>query len=292
MIKKIENENLIVEINEIGAGLYSIKSKKTGIEYLWQGNPTYWSGRAPILFPICGRLYGGKYVYKGKEYEMPIHGIVKTSEFDTSKKSDKEIKFILRSNDNTKKQYPFDFEFEVRYSLNGDSLEITYYVKNNDSKEMPFSLGSHPAFNVPFNSGETFEDYYIEFGKDVLDKIVLSDKCFYMGETQQYSLKDKKLDLQHNIFDNDALFFVMNTDKVKLKSKSKENYIEVSFNDMTCLGLWHTPKTDAPYVCIEPWHGIPSDEGKIDNLDTKRQTIKIQHDKTYQNTFVIKISEN
>ncbi|MBQ6922529.1 MAG: aldose 1-epimerase family protein, partial [Clostridia bacterium] len=68
MIHRIENERLIIEVNETGAELYSLKSKKTGTEYLWQGNPEYWEGRSPILFPICGRLFGGRYVYEDKTY--------------------------------------------------------------------------------------------------------------------------------------------------------------------------------------------------------------------------------
>ena len=93
MIRKIENDCLSVEINEKGAELFSIKSKKTGIEYLWQGNPEFWKDRATILFPICGRLFGGKYTYNGVEYEMPIHGIAKLFEFNAKSLSNTEIEF-------------------------------------------------------------------------------------------------------------------------------------------------------------------------------------------------------
>lgn len=291
MIQTIENEFLIVQINDTGAELFSLKSKKTGIEYLWQGDAKYWKGRSPVLFPICGRLYKGKYTFCGKEYEMPIHGIARTAEFSTHKLSDGEIEFIIKSNAKTKTQYPFDFEFAVVYALKGDKIEITYKVKNNDKKDMPFSFGAHPAFNVPWNADESFEDYYIEFGKDSLDKMILSGNCFYMDNAEKFPLKYKKLPLKHELFDNDALFFKTETDTVKLKSQKSGNYIEISYNGMTCLGLWHVPKTDAPFVCIEPWHGIPSDEGKVDDLVTKRQMITLQPNRVYANTYTIKIVE-
>lgn len=291
MIKRIENEHLIVDINETGAELYSLKSKKTGTEYLWQSDPKYWKGRSPILFPICGRLYKGKYIYNGKEYEMLIHGFAKGSEFTSRFISDAEIEFGLLSNEETKKQYPFDFEFKVKYALKASGLEITYTVKNKDSKVMPFSFGAHPAFNVPFKNGENFEDYYIEFNKDCLEKIVLSDTCFYTAGTEKFPLKDGKLSLKHNLFDNDALFFTATNGEVMLKSAKNTNGIKIVFNDMTCLGLWHVPKTDAPYVCIEPWHGVPSDDGKVDDLSTKRQMIKLEPDEIFSNSYMIKAME-
>ena len=291
MIHRIENERLIIEVNETGAELYSLKSKKTGTEYLWQGNPEYWEGRSPILFPICGRLFGGRYVYEDKTYEMPIHGIVKTAEFTVQNISDKEIDFTLVSDTSTKKQYPFDFKFIIKYALKDNGLGITYIVKNDGEKEMPFSFGAHPAFNVPFSNKERFEDYYIEFKQDELERKIFSDKCFDTGKTESYALKGKKLWLKHNLFDNDALFFTTETDSVKLKSNKSENYVEISYKDMTSLGLWHMPKTDAQYVCIEPWHGVPSDEGKVDNLDTKHQMIRLSPKKTSNNSYIIKIAE-
>ena len=106
-----------------------------------------------------------------------------------------------------------------------------------------------------------------------------------------YVLNDKKLELKHDLFDNDALFFETETDKVKLKSYTNKDYLEVSFKDMTCLGLWHWPHTDAPYLCIEPWHGVPADEGQTDNLATKRQIIQLPAKRKYRNSYIIKINE-
>ena len=56
MINYIENDKLIVGVKEFGCEITSIKSKTTGYEFMWQGNPDIWSGQAPILFPIVGRL--------------------------------------------------------------------------------------------------------------------------------------------------------------------------------------------------------------------------------------------
>lgn len=291
MIRKIENDYLSVEINEKGAELFSIKSKKTDIEYLWQGDPEYWNGRSTILFPICGRLFGGKYTYNGVEYEMPIHGIAKLFEFNAKSVSNTEIEFELLSSELTKKYYPFEFELTIRYSLKANLLKTEFIVKNTGDKEMYFSYGGHPGFNVPFTPNEKFEDYYIEFTKNELSKHVFSASCFDTGETEKFCFNKKKLPLSHDLFDNDALFFETESDKVKLKSSKSKNSIEVIYKDMTCLGLWHKPKSDAPYICIEPWHGIPSTDGIIDDFKTKQQMIRLNANKRYDNSYAIKIIE-
>lgn len=292
MISKIENEFLSVEINSLGAEVFSIKSKKTDIEYLWQGNPEFWKSRSTVLFPVCGRIFGGYYTYNNKKYEMPIHGFSKLFEFSANVISASEICFTLRSNEQTLAYYPFDFVFKITYKLDKSALLTKYNVQNVSNCDMYFSYGAHPGFNVPFNNAERFTDYYLEFSNSELEKLVFSDTCFNTGKTEKMALSGNKLNLSHDLFDNDAIFIKTNEGAVKLKSAKSSNYIEVSYKDMTCLGLWHKPKSDAPYVCIEPWHGVPSFDGVIDELTTKNQTLKLAPNKEYQNEYVIKIFED
>ncbi len=46
----IQNHELQVTLKALGATMTSITDSQ-GVEYLWQGEPTYWGGQAPILFP-------------------------------------------------------------------------------------------------------------------------------------------------------------------------------------------------------------------------------------------------
>ena len=71
-MRKIENDNYIVEVEEIGAELARFYNKKTGIEYIWNGDPEYWKGHGPILFPFIGGMTGLEYSYDGKVYPMTI----------------------------------------------------------------------------------------------------------------------------------------------------------------------------------------------------------------------------
>ena len=288
MIYEIKNDNLSVQINSLGAELFSIKSND-GCEYLWQGDPAYWGGRAPIMFPICGRLFGGVYTYLGKEYSMPSHGIARSSEFSLKEQGDSFLTLSLVGNDETKKMYPFDFTFDVTFVLKGSSLSVNYKVTNTDTKELIFGIGGHPAFNVPLEKGLCFEDYKVEFEKscDAL-RVDFSDTCFLTENDKLYRADGTKtIELRHNLFDNDAIFLYNVPKKIKLYSDKGEKSVTVKYDNMKYIGLWHATKKDAPYVCIEPWTSIPATDGIVDNLLTKKEMIHLSSGYTYKSKYEI-----
>ena len=264
----IKNDILTVAISDLGAELMSIK--KDGCEYLWQGNAAYWAGRACNLFPICGRLTNGIYTYKGETYEMMLHGFAKVSLFTVVDKSDTKITFLLKANDDTRKMYPFDFEYYVTYTLNGDTIEMKYTAKNLGDNVMYSAFGGHPGFNVPLDNG-SFEDYYVEFKCEKPAKKLLFNACYTTDDTEAFPLIDgKRLNLVHSLFDDDAIFITDMCKTVTLKSDKSDRSVTVKYPDMQYLGFWHKPQTDAPYVCIEPWQSVPAYYNVVDDLETKR----------------------
>lgn len=287
----IENENLMVTVSTLGAELMSIKQKQSGAEYLWQGDKKYWGGRAPNMFPICGRLWEGKYTYLGKEYQMPNHGIARSSELTLKSKANDEITLSLVSNEQTKEKYPFDFEYNVTFKLAGNKLFVTYVVKNNDSKELIFALGGHPAFNVPINNEGAFEDYYVEFDKECnAIRVDFSKEC-YCTKNDKYYIQGgtKRIPLKHELFDDDAIFLYNTAKKITLASEKHNRSVTMEFPRMKYVGLWHAPKTDAPYICIEPWTSIPANHGIVDDLLTKEQMNHLPSGYTYKNGYSIEI---
>jgi len=291
MIYTIENDFLTVKVSSLGAELTSIKGKANDCEYLWQGDEKYWAGQAPIMFPICGRLYEGKYTYLGKEYTMPNHGIARSSEFALKSAAQDEITLSLVANEETKKCYPFNFTLNVTFKLVKSSLEITYNVINNDTCELIFGVGGHPAFNVPINNQGSFDDYYVEFDNSCNAlRVDFSPTCFCTKDDKIYTQGGtKRIDLSHNLFDDDAIF-LYNVDKaITLKSDKYKGSIKLKYDRMKYIGLWHMPKTDAPYVCIEPWSSIPANDGVIDNLLTKEEMIHLPVGYSYKNTYSITI---
>ncbi len=292
MIYLIENDYLAVQVSSLGAELMSIKGKDTDTEYLWQGDSKYWEGRAPIMFPICGRLYEGKYNYLKKEYTMPNHGIARSSEFSLKMASREQITLSLVSNEETKKSYPFDFTFDVTFKVTGKTLEVTYGVKNDGEKELIFGIGAHPAFNVPIGGEGSFEDYYVEFDNQCNAlRVDFSPTCFCTKNDKVYKAQGtKRIDLAHDLFDDDAIF-LYNVDKaITLKSDKYRHSVRVKYDRMKYVGLWKMPKTDAPYLCIEPWSSIPANDGVVDDLLTKEEMMHLPVGYTYKNTYSITIS--
>lgn len=286
----IENEFLKAEVLSLGAELISLISKDDGTECIWQGDEKYWTGHSPIMFPICGRLCQGKYTYRGKTYEMGCHGFARHSEFELIACKDDEITLLLKSDSKTKETYPFDFNFFVCFSLKGRALTVKYKVVNTDTKELIFSVGAHPAFNVPLFGGD-FEDYYVEFNR-ACDAIRLTfspaclcdkkDPVFAQGGT-------KRIDLKHDLFDDDAIFLYNTAKKITLATEKSKRSITMYFNDFKYLGLWHKPKSDAPYLCIEPWCGSPDDDGGIGDLEAKRDMIRLPVGYSFSNSYRVEI---
>lgn len=286
----IKNSDLAVVINEQGASLWSIKDALE-TEYLWQGDSKYWADRSPNIFPYVARLTGGKYILHGQTYEMDIHGFAKDMIFDVEQISDSHIVFTICNTSETYKQYPYIFRFLVDYRLEENKLLITYIVQNEDDKVMYFGLGGHPGFNVPFEEGTEFDDYYLEFGSVThIEEVELSEEKFVTGGFRHFPLdKGTKLHLQHDLFEDGAIVLRNMACCVTLGTERSNKKICVKYPDMPYLGIWHMPKTDAPYICIEPWSSLPSRQGIIENLETQPGLISLAPKCEYRNQFDITI---
>ena len=104
MLYTIENECVRATFSSLGGELTSLYGKNTACEYLWQGDPAFWAKQAPVLFPICGRLFDGKYTYRGKEYTMGCHGFLRFMEMTVEEKTDTAITFRVSDNAQGKNQ--------------------------------------------------------------------------------------------------------------------------------------------------------------------------------------------
>ena len=287
----IENQEIKVTITDQGAEMISLIGKADNTEYLWQGDPTYWTGHAYNLFPICGRLTEGKYTYRGNTYEMNLHGFFRKSHVDMYEQGDNFISFRMVDSEATRKMYPFGFDFTLTYTLMENTVVTTFDVINTGDNDLIFAVGGHPGFNLPMGGEGAFEDYYLEFDEPCeTRKLVMSETCYYMNDTVPFPLRDGKyLSLTHDLFDNDAIFLANAAEGVTLKSDKSGKYVHLSYPDMKFVGLWHAPKTEAPYMCIEPWTSVPAIDGVIDDFETKLEMNKLAPGATYTNSFSITV---
>ena len=54
--------------------------------------------------------------------------------------------------------------------------------------------------------------------------------------------------------------------------------------------FWQKPNTDAPYVCIEPLCGLPSFEGKVDDIETKLYAKHLANGESHTDTVKITVN--
>ncbi len=248
----IKGNELSVAIKTKGAQIDSVKDT-SGKEYMWCGDPEIWEDKAPILFPIVSRLENDKYTYNGKQYSMEMHGFAGKMEFEVENKSENSVTLLLRSSEETHKQYPFDFEFRVTYSLSGRELKVNFKTDNKTDGDMYYSAGSHEGFaidgavenySIVLDEKETLMKY------EVMPSGVISETpipCF--ENTRELKLRDE-------FFAVDALIFLdIKSRGVALRDDRDGSSIHVAFPGCDTLLIWKELK--AEFVCIEPWAGAP-----------------------------------
>lgn len=286
----LKNEKLSLTVSSLGAEMRSLQTAD-GTEYLWQGDPMYWKDRAPNLFPFVGRLTDNTYKYLGKTYPMTIHGFAAAEEFAVVEHSRTRLVLELCSNAVLKESYPFDFSLRVGYELKDTQVDITFRVENLGENTMPFGIGGHPGFNVPLTKGEAFEDYELEFSVSCCpDRVGFSPAVYMNGHDAIYPIREERfIDLRHDLFDEDAIILKNMAREVTLRSRISGRGITLTYPDLPYLGIWHWPKTDAPYVCIEPWSSLPARQGVVEELSCKSDMLQLPKSRIYETLWSIAV---
>ena len=289
MIYKLKKDDLSIQVSDVGAELLSIM--RGGHEFLWQADPVYWAGHAPVLFPICGRLYGGHYTYRGTTYELPIHGFARLETFHLSELSDDRVTLILEPNDNTRACYPFDFYLSITYRLTKCVLEVTCNVENRGAETLPFAFGAHPGFRVPLAPYINFSDYNLVFPAATdLRLLKFTNTGFDTGIRVPYPLDvGNQIPLRHSLFDTDSLFFEGSGGVATICSKRTGHRVSIHYPDFPYLGIWHTPQTQAPFLCLEPWAGLPSVNGMVDDFEEKSAMFHLAPNKVKTLSYSIEL---
>ena len=269
-IIEIKNEKLSVGINTIGSELMHISTNR-GTEILWNGDPDVWSLRAPLLFPICGGLKDGRFCHNNRFYSLEKHGFAQKTEFMPVRQNNTIAEFILESNKETKKVYPFDFRLRIIYELIGNKLKISQVVENLSKETMYFSIGAHEGYSCP----EGIEEYKIVFEEiQTLDSFIL-DGDLLENNSVRIIENSNELPLKYEYFAVDALVFKnIKFNKATLARNDGTKIVSVEFDKAEYFLLWTKP--DAKYICLEPWCGIQDIVGSSYELKEKEGIISLE----------------
>ena len=287
----LENSNLLIEVNEHGAELSKLFSKKHNLDFLWSGDSTYWGKKSPILFPIVGRLKDDETIIDDKIYNMTQHGFARDCTFKLVKGKKNILTYSLIANEETRTRFPYNFQLLVSYELNDNSIKVLWNVKNLDFKIMYFSIGAHPAFKVPFIKEENLEDYYLAF-KTKKDVEKYEFEIPFIKEKNKVNAPDY-IFIKPELFKSDALIY-NGVDELTLKSKNNDMALKVSFKDFPFVGIWSPfyseTKTIAPFICIEPWYGIADLKVSTKEFKHKLGVNKIEAGEEFNASYEITIT--
>ncbi len=268
----IASAALEAEIALLGAELVRLDTA-AGESLLWNGDPAFWTGHAPLLFPIVGTLAGGRFRHDGRDHALPRHGFARRSRFTLVDRCAGSVTLRLEASEETGAVWPFDFRLDVTHALDGARLTTTAAVTNLDDEAMPTSFGFHPAFRRPLPGAGAAADHVVRFEKPEPAPVRRLDADGLVDPAPRPTpVIGDRLPINDALFVEDALIF----DRLASRSLTYGTdtaRLAVAFDGMPHLGLWSKP--GAPYLCIEPWQGHSDPAGFSGTLADKPGTVAI-----------------
>jgi galactose mutarotase-like enzyme len=238
--------------------------------------------------------------YCGTEYALSQHGFARDCEFtklDESQlsrlllKRDGDVQkcgFVLYSNEETKKLYPFDFALYIIYCLIDNCLEVNWIVENRTEGDMYFQIGAHPAFNYRDFDEDADIQGYMKF--DRTGKMLLTTlECggYAARKRREIEVSPDGIVINKSTFARDALVFEKQLNRVTLCDRNGEAYVEVEF-DAPVVGLWSPAKIGyAPFMCIEPWYGRCDDSNFDGDYNEKPYINYLKEGESFRSTYKI-----
>lgn len=285
----LSNGIIEIAIARRGAELQSIRRVASPFEYLWQGDAEYWDYRAPILFPIVGRVWNNTFYVDGKAYEMSQHGFAREMEFEKIVDEDRHMAFRYRSDAAMQEKWPFDFELRIDYTLLRNVLTVGWSVTNFSAKAMPFMIGAHPGFRYQHFNPDDAVHGFLSFDADsplVSTEIVPGG---YAGKnTFDVEIPaDGLLPLTNETFTCDTIVDATNrVHRITLHDKDGKPMVTVR-HTMPIIALWSPCNGRAPFMCIEPWHGRCDDAEYVGEFSNRPDIESVEPGKTWATTYDI-----
>lgn len=249
---RIESDTLTVEVSYLGAEMQSL-THKDGRSYLWSGDPAWWSGRSPILFPIVGKAPNDVLEISGQSFPMKQHGFARRSTFALVEQGPGFCRHRLCASSETKASYPFDFTLQLEHRLDGNRLTITATVTNPGPSPMPYGIGFHPAFAWPLPGGED-RPHRIVLDNGAEPPLFRLTDGLLAPERHASPFAGGRLPLSPGQFADDAMIFPEGAGTGLTYGVEDGPTLRFAFDNLPNLALWQKP--GAPFLCIEPWHGM------------------------------------
>lgn len=286
----ITSGEVTATIDPLGAELLSL-TDAAGREYMTHADPRWWTGHAPILFPVVGALANGTYRLDGRDYAMPKHGFSRRSRFTCEEHEPYEwARFALEDSEATRAAYPFAFRLELFFRVWGGTLTTVATVTNRDVRPMPFSFGFHPAFAWPLPGGAEKADHRLVFEQAEPQPIRRVDPAsgLLLPDSFASPVAGDTLAPEAAQFEADALIWDTLTSRACTFGAPGGASLALEWDNLPMLGVWQKP--GASYLCIEPWQGIADPLGFGGDLSDKPGIVTLPPGEDADFTLAITIS--
>ena len=247
-----------------------VSLRRNGKEYIWGGDPAFWSGQNPILFPIVGSLKDGQVDIGGRTFSMSRHGFARHSEFTPVEQGGDFAVLELRESGETLERYPFPFSLRVRHQLLADGFSTAFTVENTGASPLPFCIGAHTAFRCPLREGERFEDYRLVFDRrEDASTLLLTPEGLVRGGAEEPMLSGGVLPLDYGIFRrlDTVIFRQLQSGSVSLVHRETGRGVKMDFSQFPIAAFWTKP--GAPFLCLEPWQGCAASDRETGRFQDK-----------------------
>ena len=256
----IENEQLTVQVSDMGAELQSIKDADDR-EYLWQAGPL-WPRRSPILFPIVCSVENDTYRVDGREYHLPRHGFARDTRFTLISQGDTKVTYALHETEETLRVYPFCFNLAVTYKLDANRIHVIWHVENTDRRDLHFQIGGHPAFLAPGCKEGSDLKGVIRLDND---ESLIGLKSYIDGSHEMTDIplpiNEGLIVFNDDFFANDSVkIHNSQTHRAELLNPDGSTAVAVDYK-CPIIAFWSPYQKKAPFVCIEPWYGLGDPRG-------------------------------
>lgn len=274
MMITLQNSGMTARISLTGAELKSLRDS-SGNEMIWPGDPNGWERSSPLLFPIVSNTRGKKLLIKGKEYDMPNHGVVRDLPWEVEQPSPDRAVFSVRENEETLSYYPYRFSLTAEYTLLPGGIRLELTVRNTNDEPMPYCIGTHPGLKVPFESskGSDFSDYSLLFDRPERQDCPLynfKDRQIDIDRRETFLSDPQTLRLDHDVFNrvDSVILDGLNSRKVILKDNKTGEMVEYRLQNFSDLCVWNM--MNAKFLCVEAWQGLSV-------LNTENNTLENKH---------------
>jgi len=283
VIYKLSKGKAYAEVASRGGELKAYKLN--GKDVLWYGDENYWAGSSPLLFPFCSGLKDGTVRFEGKPYSMGKHGFIRFMEFTPDVIEEDRIELSVQYNEETLAQYPYKFKVTVIHQISEEGFSSHFEVTNLDNRPMPYCIGGHPGFCTG-----NVEDWRLEMPEDEGATLYRVNEN---GLATPHCTDERKMtaqfDLHYSDFEKDAFLLIEPKSKyVRLVNRQSGEGVEMDIIDFNIFAVWTIYKEGSPYVCLEPWNGMPAYEDETGNFEDKPYAVILEPNQSKRVGYTVK----